>query len=343
MSADPERPLSPDEALPPVQPPSAGFIVQLFVVPAVIVSAIVLVWLLFNWLAQMGDDPRKYLAALERDNVSRWQVAVNLANALRNPRNAELRNDPQLAKELVAILERDLAADNQDEHDMALRLYLCKALGEFEIGTGAEALAQVARQQLAEREIEVRLAALESLSLLAANVGPREPELIELAGQVLSEAAKDNDPQVRTRAAYGLGVLATDGARETLALLLQDASPYVRCNAANGLARSGDPRSIPVLVEMLDPELEFNDPTVSQAADADPRNETPAALVQFNALRAASQLLAAAGPEVDVAPLVAAVEKLAASKPPGKLDVAASEFLQQAEGRSASTAEAHPR
>lgn len=334
MSADPERPLSPDEALPPVQPPSAGFIVQLFVVPAVIVSAIVLVWLLFNWLAQMGDDPRKYLVALERDNVSRWQVAVNLANALRNPRNTELRNDPKLAQELVAILQRDLAADSQDEHDLTLRLYLCKALGEFEIGTGAEILAQVARQQLAEREIEVRLGALESLSLLAANVGPREPQVTEIAAQVLSEAAKDDDPQVRTRAAYGLGVLATEAARETLALLLADASPYVRCNAANGLARSGDPRSLPVLVEMLDPELDFNDPTMPQAADGDPRNETPTALVQFNAIRAASQLLATGGPALDTAPLIAAVEKLQASNPPGKLQVAASEFLQQAAGSS---------
>ena len=40
----------PDD-LPAVQPPSARFIVQLFVVPGLIVAAIVAVWLLWNWLA----------------------------------------------------------------------------------------------------------------------------------------------------------------------------------------------------------------------------------------------------------------------------------------------------
>ena len=35
------RPLVGDELLPPVEPPSAGFIVQLFVIPAVIVLIIV--------------------------------------------------------------------------------------------------------------------------------------------------------------------------------------------------------------------------------------------------------------------------------------------------------------
>ena len=50
-------PISADDALPPVEPPSAGFIVQLFVIPGIIVFIIVMIWLLFNWLAQKGNDP----------------------------------------------------------------------------------------------------------------------------------------------------------------------------------------------------------------------------------------------------------------------------------------------
>ncbi|MBV8266772.1 MAG: hypothetical protein JO252_10645, partial [Planctomycetaceae bacterium] len=37
--------------LPPVEAPSAGFIVQLFVIPAVIVAVVIVVWLLFGKLA----------------------------------------------------------------------------------------------------------------------------------------------------------------------------------------------------------------------------------------------------------------------------------------------------
>src|SRR5690348_13895689 len=64
-------------ALPPVEPPSAGFIVQLFVIPAVIVAIIVVVWALFSWLAHTGSDPKAYVEAMKRDNESRWQAASN--------------------------------------------------------------------------------------------------------------------------------------------------------------------------------------------------------------------------------------------------------------------------
>ena len=56
MADSPRRAISPDD-LPPVEPPSAGFLVQLFLVPALIVGIIVCVWLAFHWLAQLGNDP----------------------------------------------------------------------------------------------------------------------------------------------------------------------------------------------------------------------------------------------------------------------------------------------
>src|SRR5690242_6222897 len=46
------RPPLGEELLPPVEQPSARFIVQLFVVPALIVVLIVGVWLSFNWLVR---------------------------------------------------------------------------------------------------------------------------------------------------------------------------------------------------------------------------------------------------------------------------------------------------
>ncbi|HLQ43503.1 MAG TPA: hypothetical protein VK137_02140, partial [Planctomycetaceae bacterium] len=53
----PSSPLSSD--LPPVEPPSGRFIVQLFVVPGLIVAAIVGVWLLFGKLASAEQDWQK--------------------------------------------------------------------------------------------------------------------------------------------------------------------------------------------------------------------------------------------------------------------------------------------
>src|SRR5271170_3079118 len=85
QSSHPSEPAVPGDMLPPVEPPSAGFILQLFVVPGIIVVIIVMVWLLFNWVARTGNDPEEYVRALKRENVNSWQAAVNLANALGNP------------------------------------------------------------------------------------------------------------------------------------------------------------------------------------------------------------------------------------------------------------------
>src|SRR5690349_22747092 len=103
-------PLLADDALPPVEPPNAGFIVQLFVVPGIIVVIIVMVWLVFNWVARTSNDPQQYIHALRRDHASRWQAAVNLANALRldDAQGKQLRQDSQLARELASILDGEV-------------------------------------------------------------------------------------------------------------------------------------------------------------------------------------------------------------------------------------------
>src|SRR5205085_12501700 len=113
-TSSPPKSLSSEDVLPPVEPPSAGFILQLFVIPGVIVAIIVLVWLLFSHLAQMGrSDPEAYIAALDRNNEARWQAAFNLANDLRNekgPQYEALRNNRNLAKRLGDILQREIEA-----------------------------------------------------------------------------------------------------------------------------------------------------------------------------------------------------------------------------------------
>src|SRR3989337_766451 len=92
-------PASADEFLPPVEPPSAGFILQLFVVPAMIVLVIVGVWLSFNWLIR-GAKPEDLIQGLQGAGVARWQRANELAEALRSNRYPGFKTSPDAAAQL---------------------------------------------------------------------------------------------------------------------------------------------------------------------------------------------------------------------------------------------------
>ena len=43
------------ESLPPVEAPTTTFLLQLFLIPLLIVSIVVLLWLMFSWMAHMGQ------------------------------------------------------------------------------------------------------------------------------------------------------------------------------------------------------------------------------------------------------------------------------------------------
>ncbi|MGI9429998.1 MAG: hypothetical protein ACR2NM_15155, partial [Bythopirellula sp.] len=148
-------PVTADELLPPVEPPSAGFIIQLFVVPAVIVLAVVLLWLLVTTLATQGDqDPTKIVAALRSSNQARWQKADELANMLRlEKRYPELKRNAELASQLAVLLDEEVTAGLDDKNSISLRYYLCRVLGEFYVDDGLEVLLKTAR---ADPERDVR-------------------------------------------------------------------------------------------------------------------------------------------------------------------------------------------
>lgn len=270
--------LSPDHALPPVTPPNAKFLIPLFVIPFCIVTSIVLVWALFSWLAQQGGDPKVDIEALGRDNAYRWQAAHNLADALRNPRHAELREDAAAAGKLAELLEAELKKplstdDEARGREVNLQMYLCRALGEFLVPTGVPALVQAAapHEGAADQQkqhLPVRLAALEALCVVLGNAresasGQLDGVEKEILPALLTAADyRADDPeiqslatQVRMRAAFGLGLDGTPKAIERLAPLTLDPSPDVRYNAATGLARNGDARAVPLLIDMLNPEI----------------------------------------------------------------------------------------
>lgn len=253
----------PSGDLPPVEPPTMGFILQLFVIPMVIVTIIVLIWLLFNWLAHMGSNPTELVADLKKLNDSSWQKALTLADLLRNPRYEHLKRDTALAKELASVLNSQIDSAAMEENPVRLRIFLCRALGEFQTADVLPVLLRAATTERQTAEAEVRLGALQSLAVFVRYNDPEKLRGNDQLRETLLAASREQSPgvdenhtraELRSQAAFALGVLGGEKALGRLEVMLSDAYPNARYNAAAGLCRHGDARALPTLIEMLDPE-----------------------------------------------------------------------------------------
>lgn len=324
-------------SLPPVEPPTATFILQLFLIPLTIVSIVVVLWLLFSWLAHMGrDDPATLVRDLKRFDDASWQRAYELADLLRSPdpKYDALRRDKQLAEELSGVLLVDLKQPvddgKKDEVRIKRRMFLARALGAFHVTEVIPALTRAASQEESLSEVNVRLSALEALAVLASNLGPenlRENEEVMKVVLDASRASDQNDPQatdsdqkpttykphaeLRSVAAYTLGVIGGEEALDRLNRMQSDAYASARYNAATGLARNGDPRSVRTLKEMLDPENELSVQDEGSQADRD-RKRTSVIQAGIQS----TMVLAQANPDLDIAPLVEQLERLATKENP---------------------------
>jgi len=256
------EPLSADELLPPVEPPNARFILQLFIVPGLIVLAVFLLVLLIGWVRSSQKDPIAKVHALRMGNQARWQQAFELAQMLMKSSedSPDLRENTELAGEIVTLLGEQLEAANSDDNSISLRYFLCRILGEFTVDEGIEVLLKVARE---DGERDVRREAINALAVLGHSFQSMDPpqvlshsELVE----IFLELANDQDDLIRSQAAYAIGVFAEQqnaDERLTLALekLADDLYADARYNAALALARRGNFQAVEAVVEMLDANL----------------------------------------------------------------------------------------
>ena len=320
-----KRPLSADDALPPVEPPSAAFLVQLFLVPGLIVSIIVCVWLAFHWLAHLGNDPQAYVRTLQRANEGRWQAALNLANDLRGPGSAALKQDEPLARELGRILSEEVVSGRSGEQSETLRVYLCRALGEFAVPAAAaplvERIADASDPQTARAAVEA-LAVLQA-NLVAAGRDFADPAAVAAA---VVAASQSDDAPLQSAAAFTLGVLGGEAAVERLLTLANATNDDIRFNAALGLARQGRTEAYEGLGEML--ALPDTVPGPGDDAAAQSRRYKRA-LVVVNALRGVA-LLVDATHEPPPAGLVERL-KAAVSDPVGDVRSSAAALLKKIE------------
>ena len=251
-----------DTALPEIHPPNAGFILQLFLIPMMIVSVIICVWLLFNFISR-GETPTELVRGLQKMNNASWQKAYTLSSLLRAPAS-ELKNDEKLAQELISVLETKLTEETADANQVKLRIFVCKCLGEFEIAAGLSALLNAAQQTDNGNDLVIALTAVESVAVLMSNLdesvlSENYDRIVETLLAVSNEQAENPDHvlrvnQLRSAAGFALGVAGGDKAIQRLVSMLDDAHPNTRFNAAMGLARYGKLESKAVLLEMLDPE-----------------------------------------------------------------------------------------
>ena len=97
-----------DELLPPVTPPTGRFIVQLFVIPAVIVTVIVLLWLLVAGVVlRRSGNPDELIRSLSGLSGDRWQNAQQLADMLRDERYGQFKQNKSAAGQLAQIIQRE--------------------------------------------------------------------------------------------------------------------------------------------------------------------------------------------------------------------------------------------
>jgi hypothetical protein len=130
MSSEGPRLTMPDPArgLPPVVPPTGGFIAQLFLVPGLIVATIVLLLLGAYWLFGGFRTPEQFLQNLDNENPEvRWRAADDLAQVLL--RDEHLAADPKFALALVQRLRRAVDALAPTEKAYAEKMHK-QPLGE---------------------------------------------------------------------------------------------------------------------------------------------------------------------------------------------------------------------
>ena len=268
-SSLPRSPLTDD--LPPVQPPSAGFIVQLFVFPALIVMAVVAIWWMFGLIAVGEQDWRKLLQDLQSQNLHvRNRAMYGLAQVLdqdsrRGEQGQNLRANREIAQGLADQLILELKRNSTSREGVAIQEYLTRALGMMDALDAITPALQMALES--QRDIDIRKSAVVSLSFVAGRAKERgqplkDPAVIES----LIQLSGDSIPVMRQTAAFALGLFDSPEATHQLEVLLESSDEMTGINAAIGLARSGSTKGFAVMRNALSTPVAESDPQASVAA-----------------------------------------------------------------------------
>ena len=250
----PERPLRDD--LPPVQPPSAGFIVQLFIFPALIVMAVVAIWWMFGLIALGEQDWHKLVQELQSPNLHiRNRAMYGLAQVMiqdsrRGQQGQNLRANREIAQGLTDQLILELRKNSVSRDGVAIQEYLTHALGMMDLIEVTGPALYLAMEP--HRDIDIRKSAVISLSLVAGRAFDLKQPLGTAEGvEALIRLSTDSLPVLRQSAAFALGLFDSPEATHQLEVLLGDSDQLTRVNAAIGLARHDSTAGYQVIIDSL--------------------------------------------------------------------------------------------
>ncbi len=255
--------------LPPVQPPSAGFIVQLFLFPALIVMGVVAIWWMFGMIAVGEQDWRKLVSELQSQNLLiRNRAMYGLAQVLdqdsrRGDQGQKLRSNREIAQGLTDQLVIELRSNSTSKEGVAIQEFLTRALGMMDsLDVIAPALESAMEPQ---RDLDVRKCAIVSLSYVAGRAWERgQPLSNTQCVEALVRISADPQPVMRQSAAFALGLFDSAEATHQLEVLLESNDLMTGINAAIGLARQGSTRGFSVLRTALSTSTIENTPETAQ-------------------------------------------------------------------------------
>ncbi|MEW4487487.1 HEAT repeat domain-containing protein [Thalassoglobus sp. JC818] len=243
--------------LPPVEPPSAGMIIQLFLIPAVIVAVIVGVYTIFGTLASQELDWRQLVMDVKSENPHvRWRGALGLAQMLdadkqRGEESQNLDANPEIAEALAELYSKLSSPSSPTDEEEKQIEFLSKALGRMNV---QDVILPVFREGVSsDRDVIVRKHSLIGIAMLAGSVQEsgakmNDPELVA----ELVEISREPERLLRHQAAYALGLLDSPAAEERLHELLQDPDQMTRVNSAIALARTRSTDGLFIFSELID-------------------------------------------------------------------------------------------
>jgi HEAT repeat protein len=242
--------------LPPVEPPSARFIVQLFLVPALIVAGVVGVYFLFGKLATGELDWRQQVDNVRSQNPHvRWRGALSLAQMLDadarlGADSQKLAENPDVATALAELFTETRAVSPRDEQTASQLEFLAKALGRLD--APQTVFPVLIEAVTTDDDPLLRKHGLTALAMIAGRALDQGRPLQDASiVQPIVAISHSTDPLDRHQAAFLLGLMSSSDAQHRLEVLLQDSDLMTRANAAIGLARQKSIVGLPVFEDVF--------------------------------------------------------------------------------------------
>lgn len=295
--------LPPNEQLPPVQPPSASFIMQLFLVPGLIVAAVVGVWALFGKISSSEQDWRQLVSELRSTNEHRrWRGANALAQVLRadadlGDKGQHLSGNEQIAKELASLLDELLQQSTTDPELITQQSFVARTLGWLD--TESIIFPTLIKAMQPGKETLVRSDAIRAIAQVAGRKALTNGSITDqdVIDQVI-EFSRDENALMRQVAAFTLGLLPGENVDQRLKVMAGDTDKNTRTNAAIALTRRGMTDGVAVMIDVLKTASQKVEvASMPGPSESEKRNQAVAqqevnAIAAFNAFRAFRDLKA---------------------------------------------------